>query len=129
MTKYRKKPVVIEAVQFTRSNHREILDFTKGTAASIPGQHQMIIPTREGDLWADVGDWIIKGVQGEFYPVKPDIFEETYELVVSDQNHTCGPYIDVDVVAHRCIKYGRTSIYEVVDGELRTNKLKFIGVV
>ena len=81
MTKYRKKPVVIEAVQSTKSNHREILDFTEGKAIPISGQPQILIPTLEGDMWADVGDWIIKGVQGEFYPIKPDIFEETYELV------------------------------------------------
>ena len=81
MKKYRKKPVVIEAVQFTGSNHIAILDFTNGSAIPLDGHNIIIIPTLEGDMWADVCDWIIKGIQGEFYPVKPDIFAETYELV------------------------------------------------
>lgn len=59
-TKFRKKPVIVEAYQ------------TKV---------EMIIPTLEGDMKASIGDWIITGINGEQYPCKPDIFEKTYEKV------------------------------------------------
>jgi hypothetical protein len=87
MTKYRKKPIVIEAVKFTRNNFQEIKDFTEEKAHSltierrIDGVATCIIPTLEGQHIATEGDFIIKGVQNEFYPCKPDIFEKTYELV------------------------------------------------
>jgi hypothetical protein len=76
MTSYRKKPVVIEAVQWTGANLSEVLEFTLHNAYYDHGLH---IRTAEGPLHASHGDWIIRGVQGEFYPCKPDIFEATYE--------------------------------------------------
>jgi hypothetical protein len=88
--KYRKKPVVIEAIQWTGSNLEEIKEFvgkdleyeihdaTWKVGAGKPRVH-MIIKTLEGEHIATEGDYIIKGVKGEFYPCKPDIFEETYE--------------------------------------------------
>lgn len=85
MAKFRKKPVVIEAVQFTRDNWGAVQSFTEGKAHTliierrIDGKCSCIIPTLEGQHIATEGDWIIKGVQGEFYPCKPDIFEQTYE--------------------------------------------------
>jgi hypothetical protein len=85
--KYIKKPVEIEAVQFTRNNWDEVKDFTNQTAHSltiekhINGIAYCIIPTLEGQHKATEGDWIIKGVKGEFYPCKPDIFNMTYEEV------------------------------------------------
>lgn len=85
---YRKKPVVIEAVQFDRSNGGPIASWCGGrnsfeAKASDPTDvaEWIDIPTLEGVMRADLGDWIIKGVKGEFYPCKPDIFEATYELV------------------------------------------------
>jgi len=82
---YRKKPVVIEAIQFTRHNYKdEILPFTNGTAHHLEvkdGVHTCIIPTLEGEHVATENDYIIKGVKGEFYPCKPDIFEITYDPV------------------------------------------------
>ena len=88
--KYRKKPVVIEAVQYTGDNFKEICDFV-GTILNRPDSEQshIIIETLEGDHIASVGDFIIKGVHGEFYPCKPDIFEKTYELVEEEylENH------------------------------------------
>lgn len=86
MKRYRKKPVVIWAVQFTRSNWDEVKSFTDGTAHTliiergINGIATCIIPTLEGQHIATEGDWIIKGVKGEFYPCKPEIFEMTYDL-------------------------------------------------
>ena len=85
MAKFRKKPVVIEAVQFTRANWEAVQLFTEGKAHTLTIERRMdgkctcIIPTLEGEHIANEGDWIIKGVQGEFYPCKPDIFEQTYE--------------------------------------------------
>lgn len=79
MGHYRKKPVVIEAVQYTGPNFDEMETFVDGDAEFRDGE--LLIATLEGPLRAAPGDWIIKGVKGEFYPCKPDIFEATYEKV------------------------------------------------
>lgn len=83
---YRKKPVVIEAIQFTgtASSSDEVMDFLADGGKSCwgnlaEGNTHVTIPTLEGNMRAEVGDWIIKGVAGEFYPCKPDIFQATYE--------------------------------------------------
>ncbi|AGO49530.1 hypothetical protein Phi4:1_gp117 [Cellulophaga phage phi4:1] len=87
MTKFRKKPVVIDAIKFTRNTFDEVKAFTEGQAhtlsieRSINGKCTCVIPTLEGPMTASENDWIIKGVSGEFYPCKPDIFEKTYEEV------------------------------------------------
>ena len=85
--KYKKKPVEIEAVQFTRDNVEEIKEFTEGNAINfrtercINGKSYCEIKILEGTMTATEGDYIIKGVNGEFYPCKPDVFEKIYELV------------------------------------------------
>lgn len=76
---YRKKPVVIEAVQLTPLNLEEVEEFVGGDLGLRNGG--VVIATLEGAVHASVGDYIIKGVQGEFYPCKPDIFTATYEAV------------------------------------------------
>lgn len=76
--KFRKKPVVIEAVRWTGDNADEIAAFAR--SAMWP-HGDLVIPTLEGAHRANIGDWIIRGVQGEFYPCKPDIFDATYEAV------------------------------------------------
>lgn len=83
MLKYKKKPVVIEAVQFTVKNGQEVSKWCGGLLGDDPeeGGYFISIHTLEGDMIAGLDDWIIKGVKGEFYPCKPDIFEVTYELV------------------------------------------------
>ena len=103
--KYRKKPVVVDAIQLkkTQISIREILEMmgqeviTKCDVASykfyeycnvIFDKGYMEIETLEGVMRANIGDYIIKGVNGEFYPCKPDIFEKTYEAV--NQNITNG---------------------------------------
>lgn len=88
---FRKKPVVIEAVQWmgTPESAEEIAQFMGHTEKNPlmhypktePWQGDLVIPTLEGAMVANTGDWIIKGVQGEFYPCKPDIFEATYEQI------------------------------------------------
>lgn len=93
---YRKKPVVIEAIQWNGNNLTEIKEFVGDslvydiidTAWQVgKGKPHVLmkIKTLEGDMNASIGDYIIKGVDGEFYPCKPDIFEKTYEEVQSEE--------------------------------------------
>lgn len=80
--KFRKKPVVIEAIQLTDENIEAIIDFCNQNGTRKIKAHPLtgvVIETLEGDMLANKGDFIIKGVNGEFYPCKPDIFEKTYE--------------------------------------------------
>jgi hypothetical protein len=82
--KYVKKPIEIEAIQFldTVERIKEIHDFMGEDFSIAYSENPVLkIPTLEGVMTASVGDYIIKGVHGEFYPCKPDIFEETYEKV------------------------------------------------
>lgn len=84
--KFRKRPVVVEAVQIkmalyqeeTLVNLTEIYEFCPD---AFIGQLGLYIKTLEGIMLCSAGDWIIRGVNGEFYPCKPDIFEKTYERV------------------------------------------------
>lgn len=98
MPKFRKRPVVIEAVRWDGQNVEVVLPFIQdghdnfdhlprdpndahihnGIGHSVP-DGKLFIPTLEGTMTANPGDWIIKGVNGEFYPYKPDIFDKTYE--------------------------------------------------
>jgi hypothetical protein len=84
MAKYRKKPIVIEARQFSGFDAGPNLcpTYLSGWMAGALISNQkgkLIIHTLEGDMVAEIGDWIIQGVKGEFYPCKPDIFTQTYE--------------------------------------------------
>ena len=101
MAYFRKKPVVIRAVQWHGKNQREMFDFLTNNEKEndavtleevtfridlVNGGCQtgnLVIKTLEGEMTASIGDFIIKGISGEFYPCKPDIFEKTYELVES----------------------------------------------
>lgn len=93
--KYRKIPVVVDAVQWTGENQREMFDFLTNYEKtddymSASGEHfiidhnavkgGLVIKTLEGEHIASIGDYIIRGVAGEFYPCKPDIFKNTYEV-------------------------------------------------
>ena len=77
--RYRKKPIIIEAIQYDGMNQKEIYAFTKGYAF-IKSTGQIAIHTLEGEMLVSILDYIIKGVNGEFYPCKPDIFEKSYEI-------------------------------------------------
>lgn len=89
MSRYRKKPVVIEAFQFTGEPTRihgvpqwlwdALADRTIIPSPDDASTKYLIIKTLEGDHRADPGDWIIQGIKGELYPCKPDIFAATYE--------------------------------------------------
>lgn len=97
VVRYRKKPVEIDAVEWTGQNHREMFNFlfdgenptqetlrTEGKNFYISHGKcagGLVIKTLEGEHIATIGDYIIKGVQGEFYPCKPDIFKQTYDAL------------------------------------------------
>lgn len=84
--KFRKKPVVIEAIQFTGSNPAEICRFMgAGEWEEDFLDAGLEIKTLEGTMKASPGDWIIRGVAGEYYPCKPDIFAATYEPVTEER--------------------------------------------
>lgn len=88
--KFRKKPIVVEAVRWT-GTHLENNDIPEwfldaveirpceAEGAIVRMGDKLRISTKEGMIWASPGDWVIKGVQGELYPCKPDIFAATYE--------------------------------------------------
>jgi hypothetical protein len=92
--KFRKKPIIIEAVQYNNLNREEIEKFvgkklhqeleteTAYLAGKGSPKFSLIIETLEGNHKAMPNDYIIKGIKGEFYPCKPDIFEQTYEQVI-----------------------------------------------
>ncbi len=82
MGKYRKRPVVIDAIQWTGKNLGDVLGFM-GVIHVEGGELKIVTP--EGIMTASIDDWVIKGVKGEFYPCKPDIFEATYEPVEEDR--------------------------------------------
>ena len=84
--KFRKKPVVIEARQFLVPEDGRVIARWVGPehGSFLPGYTRIVITTREGTMYAEPGDWIIKGIAGEFYPCKPDIFAATYEPVDSE---------------------------------------------
>lgn len=86
MVYYRKKPVVIEAIQLPLLDDDNIdpfLDWAERHNFEYESDYDggIAIGTLEGTMRADPGDWIVKGIKGEFYPCKPDIFEATYEAV------------------------------------------------
>jgi len=83
MAKFRKKPVVIEAEQFIATRQKPPFFYEGNPVQLIQGEPH--VQTLEGQLRVSDGDWIIRGVKGEFYPCKPDIFAATYETVEEPQ--------------------------------------------
>jgi len=76
MAKFKNKPVIIDAVQWTRENEKEALNLLGGTKY----YGCLYIETLEGAMFVSENDYIIRGVNGDCYPCKPDIFKQTYEL-------------------------------------------------
>jgi hypothetical protein len=94
MPKFRKKPIVIEAMIWDGSDHRSMYEFLGGGDKEFMNpcgenfyiDHSkvtggLMLKTLEGEHKASIGDYVIKGISGEYYPCKPDIFEKTYEQV------------------------------------------------
>lgn len=105
--KYIKKPVEVEAVQWNGKNTEEVLGFTSHAAKFENGEMQ--IPTLEGTMTASAGDYIIKGIKGEFYPCKPDIFEATYASV--EEHSVRGKDVKAEIIT----QYGCTQL--LIDGK------------
>ena len=92
-TRYRKKPVEVEAMRLDRHNTKDVCDWIASCQYHDPDNEHgeqsvgyltdgtVVIDTLEGRMVASIGDYVIRGVKGEFYPCKPDIFEQTYEQV------------------------------------------------
>jgi hypothetical protein len=84
MPKYRKKPVIIEAMRYLSSNAEDVAAWCSGSIRGTKlhsSERELAIQTLEGEMRAIIGDYIIKGIKGEFYPCKSDIFELTYEEI------------------------------------------------
>ena len=84
--KVRKKPIVVEAVQWDGTNFDEVKELDKSSHNKeyrkiFHMKNNLKIRTIEGDMMAVFGDWIIRGVKGELYPCKPDVFDKTYDIV------------------------------------------------
>lgn len=83
---FRKRPVEVECERYTGENGFMMAHWSNGDIKEMPGDaafpKHLEIKTKEGVMSAQVGDWIIRGIKGEFYPCKPDIFEATYEETI-----------------------------------------------
>jgi hypothetical protein len=81
--KWMKRPVIVEAIEVYAWDAEQVAEWCGGVAVRNEIHHCLgiDIPTLEGTMRANLGDWIIKGVKGEFYPCKPDIFAASYQLV------------------------------------------------
>ena len=105
--RFRKKPVIVEAVQFTLAMLDREAAWPEGVCPDTFRQNRPYIPTLEGDMLVEVGDWIITGVNGERYPCKPDVFEKTYEPVECVCGHPGGWHFrgNGSCIECGCMKY------------------------
>lgn len=83
VSRFRKRPVEIEAIRVGDGPYKKAAEWCGGTIITSDGRRVVgiLIKTLEGDMLANLGDWIIRGVKGEHYPCKPDVFDATYERV------------------------------------------------
>ncbi|WP_459591767.1 hypothetical protein, partial [Enterobacter asburiae] len=129
MPKYRKKPIVVEAIQWTGSNLEEIRNFVGSDLIENYIEHFDIertlikqtlagiaINTLEGTMMVNYGDYIIKGVNNEFYPCKPDIFEQTYEEVIDDNKEQKETYLSKYLRENNCSYEEFVKDQEMYDG-------------
>lgn len=128
MAKYRKKPVVVEAVRWTGSNLEEIRNFVGGDLIEECVQlfdtkrelkkilASIAIDTLEGTMRVDYGDYIIKGVNNEFYPCKPDIFKQIYEEIIDDNKKQKETYLSKYLRENNCSYEEFVKDQEMYDG-------------
>lgn len=131
--KAKKKPVTIEFVQWTGDNLFEVVTFISRKPSldsmvemgkwedyeRIVEQEGLKIPTLEGRMEASIGDYIIKGVQGEFYPCKPDIFFATYDILDEQESETFGKLVSL---AQKDVEEGRVEPIDVFSQKLKDRK-------
>ena len=87
--KFKKKPVVVEAVQFTDETKDQVFNFVRCNKIASYDSHGnpiLVIQTLEGDMVTNFGDWVIKGIAGEFYPCKNDIFIKSYQPLIEENS-------------------------------------------
>ena len=77
--KYRRRPIEVEAVRWTGDNFDEVAEFVNGEAIYQDAESNWVVATPHGAVLADLGDWIVKDVRGQFYPCVDEVFAETYE--------------------------------------------------
>lgn len=129
MAKYRKKPVVVEAIQWTGSNLEEIRNFVGNDLIENYIKHFDIertlikqtlsgiaINTLEGTMIVNYGDYIIKGVNNEFYPCKPDIFKQIYEEIIDDNKEQKETYLSKYLRENNCSYEEFVKDQEMYDG-------------
>lgn len=85
--KAQKQPIVVEAVQYDGENQKEIEAFME-TGSYVHNFEKFMIVTPEGNMIITEGDWVIRGVNGEYYPCKPDIFQKSYSIVEVETDNT-----------------------------------------
>lgn len=124
MSKYRKKPVVIEAIKYQAElGNNRIMNWLSQQGADVAGwtfhDAEITIPTLEGDMRASDGDFIIRGIKGEFYPCKPDVFEATYEPAGNEPD---APFPNPLQIV---LGYGRVQIQSFRDKEDRAAGIIF----
>lgn len=117
---FRKRPVIVDAVQFTKDNKDELSKFFEGFDVHYVWLHSdesLVIETLEGPMTAREGDWIIRGLHDEFYPCKPEIFEETYEQVTFSAEDVEEGYKSLAEDLHYQMVYLRRKIiWSTLDG-------------
>lgn len=118
--RYRKKPVEIEAMQLTENNTCDVLTFCNSCGDIVASNENgtISIKTLEGTMVANIGDYVIKGVAGEFYPCKPEIFEATYDIVEEAQPYL--PNLEVTLVPEEI-----ANIASLLDNDPRMKKVEF----
>jgi hypothetical protein len=104
VSRWRKRPVEVDALQWRVVNHEQMKAWLGDAYLAVLSKHvrgkaaHLSVRTLEGQLAAAPGDWIVKGIQGEFYPMKPDIFEATYEPV---ERHPGGDQVTPETFDNR----------------------------
>ena len=136
MQKFVKKPVVIEALQYDGENIEAIENFVGkklSTVMSSDVDVNLIIPTLEGDMTALKNDWIIKGVKGEFYPCKPDIFNDSYDevstsLITEGQKRVRMNFNPSALKRVEKFKYIMAQAIDILSEEAETIKVSLYGM-
>jgi hypothetical protein len=99
MAKFRKKPVVIDAIRWTGDNFDEVIAFGLPVPLGIDEHDSLAIRTLDSTAYASIGDWIIKGVRGEFYPCNAEIFSDTYHPAEGDRPASASLQMDAGTLA------------------------------
>lgn len=112
--KFRKKPIVVEAIKYEKTHIGRALDFCNLLRYN-PHDNEYYVETLEGCMKVTEGDFIIKGVNGEFYPCKPDIFEKTYEKLDEEIQINKVKKFKISFEFEPCYDWSKTDVKEMVE--------------